>query len=153
MIIFKEKGKRNNLSLHSAFNNLVPSCTDFSIGKKKEKKMAASKTLFRAGASLVTRFTNKNPSISHRIITGIPEVAHTPKFLPSFFIPQPHSTTLLHFQLNQNDAESLTNLSSEGFLHPSGLPYLPFFLPNGTLRFCRFFFLFMYFVSGNSNFS
>ncbi|KAI3455574.1 hypothetical protein Pfo_012237 [Paulownia fortunei] len=43
------------------------------------------------------------------------------------------ATTLLHFQLHQINAESLRKLSSEGFLYPSGLPSLPFFLPNGEI--------------------
>ncbi|PIN20666.1 D-amino-acid oxidase [Handroanthus impetiginosus] len=94
--------------------------------------MASSKTLIRTGFSLMTRFLNQklhqnpNPIISQR-----PELIAPRKFLPALFIPQSHETTPVHFPQHQNDAQLVSKLSSEGFLYPSGLPSLPFFLPDG----------------------
>ncbi|KAG8380105.1 hypothetical protein BUALT_Bualt07G0159000 [Buddleja alternifolia] len=89
--------------------------------------MANSKTLIRTGVSLVTRLLHPNPIPGHRILTRSPELIAPPKLFQSLFIPQ---TTPLHFPSHQNDAESLRKLSCEGFLYPSGLPSLPFLLPN-----------------------
>ncbi|KAG8388397.1 hypothetical protein BUALT_Bualt02G0121600 [Buddleja alternifolia] len=87
--------------------------------------MASSKTLIRSGASLMTRFLNRtlhpNPNQS---ISWNPELIAPTKFFPYLL----RNTTPLHFP---NDAESLRKLSSEGFLYSSGLPSLPFFLPDG----------------------
>ncbi|KAI3463262.1 hypothetical protein Pfo_019925 [Paulownia fortunei] len=94
--------------------------------------MASSKTLIRTGVSLMTRFLNQtlhpNPN---PIMSQSPELIAPRKFFPSLFIPQSHKTTPFHFPQHQDDVEPLRKLSSEGFLYPSGLPSLPFFLPNG----------------------
>ncbi|RXH67391.1 hypothetical protein DVH24_027538 [Malus domestica] len=88
----------------------------------------ASKTLIRTGASLINRFLSKpllhpNPSPNRHIVSHGLEI--TPKMFPSLS----HFDTSL--RLPQNDAESLRRVSSEGFLYPCGLPYLPFYLPDG----------------------
>ncbi|TQD83803.1 hypothetical protein C1H46_030624 [Malus baccata] len=90
----------------------------------------ASKTLIRTGASLINRFLSKpslhpNPNPNRHIVSHGLEI--TPKMFPSLS----HFDTSL--RLPQNDAESLRRVSSEGFLYPCGLPYLPFYLPDGTL--------------------
>ncbi|PIN22287.1 hypothetical protein CDL12_05008 [Handroanthus impetiginosus] len=94
--------------------------------------MASSKSLIRAGVSLMTRFLNPNPNPANQLLSRSSRTIAPPKFLPSLFIPQSHTTTPLHFQLHVNDDVALNKLSNEGFLYPSGLPYLPFFLPTGT---------------------
>ncbi|KAB2611200.1 hypothetical protein D8674_019232 [Pyrus ussuriensis x Pyrus communis] len=88
----------------------------------------ASKTLIRTGASLIKRFLSKpllppNPNPNRHIVSHGLEI--TPKMFPSLS----HFDTYL--RLPQNDAESLRRVSSEGFLYPCGLPYLPFYLPDG----------------------
>ncbi|KAM1060209.1 hypothetical protein TB1_024152 [Malus domestica] len=88
----------------------------------------ASKTLIRTGASLINRFLSKpllhpNRSPNRHIVSHGLEI--TPKMFPSLS----HFDTSL--RLPQNDAESLRRVSSEGFLYPCGLPYLPFYLPDG----------------------
>ncbi|GER52373.1 ribosomal protein L34 [Striga asiatica] len=92
--------------------------------------MASSKNLFRTGVSLMNRFLNQtahpNPN---SIICHSPEPIAPRKLVPTLFIPQSHKTTPLRFQPDQDAVEPIINLSSEGFLYPSGLPSLPFFLP------------------------
>ncbi|CAA2959540.1 uncharacterized protein LOC111367686 [Olea europaea var. sylvestris] len=92
--------------------------------------MASSKTLIRTGVSLINRFVNptvnSNPIPIHRILCQSPPLINPPQLFPSHFLPQSH-TSFLQFPQNQNDAESRREL----FLHPSGIPFLPFFLPEG----------------------
>ncbi|XP_073147318.1 uncharacterized protein [Henckelia pumila] len=83
--------------------------------------MASSKTLIRSGALLMTRFIYKNTSPFLSRSSDI--LAAPPRIPPS---PPP-----LLFPRYQNDADSIRKLSSDGFLYPSGLPSLPFFLPEG----------------------
>lgn len=90
----------------------------------------ASKTLIRTGASLMNRILSKpllhpNPNSNHQIVSHGLEI--TPKLFPSL------SNFDTSFRLPQNDAESLKRVSYEGLVYPFGLPYLPFFLPDGTL--------------------
>ncbi|KAH0982405.1 hypothetical protein GBA52_009582 [Prunus armeniaca] len=90
----------------------------------------ASKTLIRTGASLMNRILSKpmlhpNPNSNHQIVSHGLEI--TPKLFPSL------SNFDNSFRLPQNDAESLKRVSYEGLVYPCGLPYLPFFLPDGTL--------------------
>ncbi|CAA0816181.1 Ribosomal protein L34 [Striga hermonthica] len=88
--------------------------------------MASSKTLIRAGASLMTRFLNQTAGTNpNHILCQRPQLVVPRTVSPSLFIPQSHKATPLH----QDDVEPLRKLSSEGFFYPSGLPYLPFFLP------------------------
>ncbi|XP_057797164.1 uncharacterized protein LOC131013147 [Salvia miltiorrhiza] len=94
--------------------------------------MASSKSLIRAGASMATRFlsrafhTSPNPFLSakHELIAA-------PKLLPSLFSPQSQKLAPFYSPQPQNDVESIRKLNSEGFLYPSGLPSLPFLLPEG----------------------
>ncbi|XP_071742432.1 uncharacterized protein [Rutidosis leptorrhynchoides] len=83
----------------------------------------SSKTLIRTGASLMTRIMNPvyhhNPN--HNLIPQIFEIT------PKVYTPPPFP----FLNLIQNDAETLTRVSSEGFLYPCGLPSLRFFLPDG----------------------
>lgn len=90
----------------------------------------ASKTLIRTGASLMNRFLSKpflqpNPNSNHQIVSHGLEI--TPKLFPSL------SNLDTSLRLPQNDAESIRRVFNEGFVHPCGLPYLPFILPDGTL--------------------
>ncbi|XP_073052724.1 uncharacterized protein [Primulina eburnea] len=83
--------------------------------------MASSKTLIQSGVFLMKRFIYTNPSPFLSRTTEI--VAAPPRILPS---PPP-----LQFPRYQDDADSIRKLSSDGFLYPSGIPSLPFFLPEG----------------------
>lgn len=90
----------------------------------------ASKTLIRTGASLMNRFLSKpflqpNPNSNNQIVSHGLEI--TPKLFPSL------SNLDTSLRLPQNDTESIRRIFNEGFVHPCGLPYLPFILPDGTL--------------------
>ncbi|KAK4591113.1 hypothetical protein RGQ29_021345 [Quercus rubra] len=94
----------------------------------------ASKTLARTGASLVNRFLsnpflrqspNQNPN--QRIVSQGLDV--TPKLFPSLS----KFKNSLHLPRYQNDAESIRKVASEGFVYPSGLPSLSFYLPEGDV--------------------
>ncbi|GER45027.1 ribosomal protein L34 [Striga asiatica] len=88
--------------------------------------MASSKTFIRAGASLMNRFLNQTARTNPiHILSQSPQLIVPRTISPVLFIPQSHKTKPLH----QDDVEPVRKLSSEGFLYPSGLPYLPFFLP------------------------
>ncbi|KAK4413782.1 50S ribosomal protein L34 [Sesamum alatum] len=94
--------------------------------------MASSKTLIRTGVSLMTRFLNRTPLANpNAVISQTPELISPPKFVPSLLIPQFDKATPVQFPQHQNEAELHRKLFSEGFLYPSGLPSLPFFLPEG----------------------
>ncbi|XP_015576095.1 uncharacterized protein LOC8284710 [Ricinus communis] len=77
----------------------------------------ATKTLIRTGASLMNRMINRQI------------LAHSLEITPQLFPSISKFQNSLHFP--QNDTLSITRLSNEGFLHPSGLPSLRFFLPDG----------------------
>lgn len=94
----------------------------------------ASKTLVRTGASLVSRFLSNpflrqspNPNPNQRIVSQGLDIA--PKLFPSLS----KFENSLHLPQYQNDAESIRKVASEGFVYPSGLPSLSFYLPEGTL--------------------
>ncbi|KZV31818.1 hypothetical protein F511_25931 [Dorcoceras hygrometricum] len=80
--------------------------------------MASSKTLIRSGVSLMARVIRTNPTPFLSASSEI--VAAPPRILPS---------PPLYFPRYQNEADSTAKLSSHGFLYPSGLPFIPFFLP------------------------
>ncbi|XP_021903075.1 uncharacterized protein LOC110818484 [Carica papaya] len=88
----------------------------------------ATKTLIKAGASLVNRVFSspilrvQTPKSNQHAVSQRLQI--TQPLFPSLskLQPSPH--------LPQNDADSLSRLSSEGFLYPSGLPSLRFFLPD-----------------------
>ena len=94
----------------------------------------ASKNLARTGASLVNRFfpnpflrQSPNPNPNQRIVSQGLDV--TPKLFPSLS----KFENSLHLPQYQNDAELIRKVASEGFVYPSGLPSLSFYLPEGTL--------------------
>ncbi|XP_050285539.1 uncharacterized protein LOC126725077 isoform X2 [Quercus robur] len=94
----------------------------------------ASKTLVRTGASLVNRFLSNpfllqspNPNTNQRIVSQGLDV--TPKLFPSLS----KFENSLHLPQYQNDAESIRKVASEGFVYPSGLPSLSFYLPEGDV--------------------
>lgn len=102
--------------------------------------MASSKTLFRAGASMATRFLNRAFHTSPTpLLSPKPELIAARKLLPSLFVPQFQKMAPFQFPQSQNDVDSLQKLNSEGFLYPSGLPSLPFFLPEGNPFYWGFF--------------
>ncbi|KAL2234803.1 UNVERIFIED_CONTAM: hypothetical protein Sindi_1212500 [Sesamum indicum] len=101
--------------------------------------MASSKTLIRTGVSLMTRFLNRTPHANpNPIISQTPELIALPKLLPSLLIPQFDKATLVQFPQHQSEVELQRKLSSQGFLYPTGLPSLPFFLPEGNFQFFVF---------------
>ncbi|KAJ4717870.1 Ribosomal protein L34 [Melia azedarach] len=81
----------------------------------------ATKTLIRTGASLMNRLLSKsNPFLLHQ------NNATRHQIFPSL--------SKLQTSLNlspRNDDASLPRFTSPGFLYPSGLPSLEFFLPEG----------------------
>ncbi|KAK8479946.1 hypothetical protein V6N13_032775 [Hibiscus sabdariffa] len=88
----------------------------------------ATKSLIRNGALLMNRVfanqvLNPNPISNHRFVNQGFQI--TPQLFPSLskLKPAPH--------LPQNDADSVSQVSSIGFLYPTGLPSLRFFLPDG----------------------
>ncbi|XP_075667161.1 uncharacterized protein LOC142636758 [Castanea sativa] len=94
----------------------------------------ASKTLVRTGASLVNRFLSNpflrqspNPNSNQRIVSQGLDIA--PKLFPSLS----KFENSLHLPQYQNDAESIRKVASEGFVYPSGLPSLSFYLPEGDV--------------------
>ncbi|THG19401.1 hypothetical protein TEA_025786 [Camellia sinensis var. sinensis] len=90
----------------------------------------ASKTLVRTGASLMNRLLNpllqqqqKNTSSNHLIASSCLEI--TPMIFPPSLSKFQTSLNFPH-----NDSDPLKRLSFDGFLYPSGLPSLRFFLPD-----------------------
>ncbi|GMI72378.1 hypothetical protein like AT3G13882 [Hibiscus trionum] len=88
----------------------------------------ATKSLIKNGALLMNRvfanqFLNPNPITNHRVVNQGLQIA--PQLFPSLSKQKP----ALH--LTQNDADSISQVSSMGFLYPTGLPSLRFFLPDG----------------------
>ncbi|KAL4311371.1 hypothetical protein GQ457_01G047470 [Hibiscus cannabinus] len=88
----------------------------------------ATKSLIRNGALLMNRVfanqcLNPNPITNHRVANQGLQI--TPQLFPSLSKPEPS----LH--LAQNDVDSLSQVSSMGFLYPTGLPSLRFFFPDG----------------------
>ncbi|KAK0595270.1 hypothetical protein LWI29_005153 [Acer saccharum] len=81
----------------------------------------ATKTLLRTGASLVNRLVSN--AFLHQ---KNPNPNSTSTIFPSL------SNLQTHIRLPQNDTDSYSKLvSHQGFLYPSGLPSLEFFLPEG----------------------
>ncbi|KAJ0249329.1 Ribosomal protein L34 [Hirschfeldia incana] len=90
----------------------------------------AAKTLIRSGASLMNRFLSKPvTNIVQNNLRLFQLVAPQRQELPPCFFP---SLTNLQNLLNPprpNESATLQELRERGFLHPSGLPSLEFFLP------------------------
>ncbi|EPS62022.1 hypothetical protein M569_12772 [Genlisea aurea] len=93
--------------------------------------MASSKTLIRSGASLVARFLQQKVPSSSVLTPGCEVIASPSGILFSSLITQSQKISPLPPPKHRKDAELLRTTSSSGFLHPCGLPYLPFFLPDG----------------------
>lgn len=82
----------------------------------------ATKTLIRTGASLLNRLVSSKPNT---LLVHQSNTAHHHQF-PSLSKIQ----TSLYLP-SSSDSVSLTRVASQGFLYPSGLPSLEFYLPNG----------------------
>ncbi|OMO49320.1 Ribosomal protein L34 [Corchorus olitorius] len=87
----------------------------------------ATKALIRTGASLMNRLKvnpvlTPNPISTHRIANQGSQI--TPQLFPSL------SKLQQSLHLPQNDVDPVSKVSSIGFLYPTGLPSLPFFLPD-----------------------
>lgn len=92
---------------------------------------SSSKTLIRTGVSLISRLMTQNLRCSAQT----PEIANptlTSRLFPSLYSQSQSSIPL---NLPQSDVDSLKKVSTEGFLYPTGLPSLPFFLPDGKSLF------------------
>jgi large subunit ribosomal protein L34 len=103
----------------------------------------ATKNLIRAGASLMNRLMiSKNPIFHQNAISTHQTL--TPHLFPS---------SVSNFQ--QTDFLSITKLAvaNQDFLHPSGLPSLEFFLPDGTLLIYYAFLIYGFFSSSRNNFT
>ncbi|KAG2728778.1 hypothetical protein I3760_01G220100 [Carya illinoinensis] len=91
----------------------------------------ASRKLVRTGASLLNRlssnpFVHQNPNTNLRIVSEGLDIS--PKLFPSLSKFQ----TSLHLP-QQNHAEFLQKVTSEGYLYPCGLPSFRFFLQDGDV--------------------
>ncbi|XP_010487165.1 PREDICTED: uncharacterized protein LOC104765186 [Camelina sativa] len=90
----------------------------------------AAKTLIRSGASLMNRFLSKPTMnlVQSNLRASIQQIAPQRQELPPYFFP---SLSNLQSTLNSspNDTASIQELNDRGFLYPSGLPSLEFFLP------------------------
>ncbi|CAG7877634.1 unnamed protein product [Brassica rapa] len=89
----------------------------------------AAKTLIRSGASLMNRFLSKpTTNLLQNNLRSIQQIAPQGPELPPYFPP---SFSNLRSSLHSppNDTVTLKELTERGFLHPSGLPSLEFFLP------------------------
>ncbi|CAF2101590.1 unnamed protein product [Brassica napus] len=89
----------------------------------------AAKTLIRSGASLMNRFLSKpTTNLLQNNLRSFQQIApHGPE-LPPFFPPS-FSNLQSWLHSPRNDIVTLKELTERGFLHPSGLPSLEFFLP------------------------
>ncbi|CAN4100089.1 unnamed protein product [Withania somnifera] len=86
---------------------------------------SSSQTLMRTGVSLISRLMSQN----FRCSAQTPEVANR-TLLTCRLFPSLSSQYLVPLQLPQSDVDSLKKVSTEGFLYPTGLPSLPFLLPD-----------------------
>ncbi|TMX03964.1 hypothetical protein EJD97_012723 [Solanum chilense] len=87
---------------------------------------SSSKTLIRTGVSLISRLMTQNLRCSAQT----PQIANptlTSRLFPSL---SSHSQSPVRLDLPQSDVDSFKKVSTEGFLYPTGLPSLPFFLPD-----------------------
>ncbi|CAN6893577.1 unnamed protein product [Brassica oleracea var. botrytis] len=89
----------------------------------------AAKTLIRSGALLMNRFLSKpTTNLVKNNLRSFQQIAPQGPELPPYFPP---SLSNLQRSLYSppNDTVTLKELTERGFLHPSGLPSLEFFLP------------------------
>jgi hypothetical protein len=114
-----------------------------SLPLRKEERKMATKNLIRAGASLMNRLIiSKNPILHPNAVSTHQTL--TPHLFPS---------SVSNFQ--PTDFLSITKLAvaNQDFLHPSGLPSLEFFLPDGTLLIYYAFLIYGFFSSSRNNFT
>ncbi|XP_009146435.1 uncharacterized protein LOC103870086 [Brassica rapa] len=89
----------------------------------------AAKTLIRSGASLMNRFLSKpTTNLLQNNLRSIQQIAPQGPELPPYFPPS-FSNLQSSLHSPRNDTVTLKELTERGFLHPSGLPSLEFFLP------------------------
>ncbi|CAN7001534.1 unnamed protein product [Brassica rapa subsp. trilocularis] len=106
----------------------------------------AAKTLIRSGASLMNRFLSKpTTNLLQNNLRSIQQIAPQGPELPPYFPPS-FSNLQSSLHSPRNDTVTLKELTERGFLHPSGLPSLEFFLPEAlsllfvsTLQSCTLF--------------
>ncbi|KAH0666442.1 hypothetical protein AABB24_031457 [Solanum stoloniferum] len=87
---------------------------------------SSSKTLIQTGVSLISRLMTQNLRCSAQT----PQIANptlTSRLFPSL---SSQSQSPIRLDLPQSDVDSFKKVSTEGFLYPTGLPSLPFFLPD-----------------------
>ncbi|CAH8343384.1 unnamed protein product [Eruca vesicaria subsp. sativa] len=89
----------------------------------------AAKTLIRSGALLMNRFLSKpTTNLVQNNLRAIQQIAPQRQELPPYF-PSSFSNLQSSLHPRLNDKVTLQELTQRGFLHPSGLPSLEFFLP------------------------
>lgn len=87
---------------------------------------SSSKTLIRTGVSLISRLMAQNLRCSAQM----PEIANPTLTSRLFPYLSSQSQSPIRLDLPQSDVDSFKKVSTEGFLYPTGLPSLPFFLPD-----------------------
>ncbi|XP_071742443.1 uncharacterized protein [Rutidosis leptorrhynchoides] len=88
--------------------------------------MSSSKTLIRAGASIMARLMNQRPvQFASQSFDIAPKLSTLPPAFPSL------SKFRNAVNSAQNDSGSVNRVLPEQLLYPCGLPSLEFFLPNG----------------------
>ncbi|KAF3662374.1 50S ribosomal protein L34 [Capsicum annuum] len=99
---------------------------------------SSSQTLIRTGVSLISRMM-RSQNLRCSTAAQTPEIANanrtllTARLFPSLFSQsnsQLQSQSPIPLNVPQSEVDSLKKLSTEGFLYPTGLPSLPFFLPD-----------------------
>ncbi|KFK38747.1 hypothetical protein AALP_AA3G155600 [Arabis alpina] len=89
----------------------------------------AAKTLIRSGASLMNRILTKpTTNVVQTNLRSLHQIAQQGQEIPPYFFPS-LSNIQSSFNSQPNDTFPLKELSERGFLYPSGLPSLEFFLP------------------------
>ncbi|KAJ4893559.1 Ribosomal protein L34 [Raphanus sativus] len=90
----------------------------------------AAKTLIRSGASLMNRFLSKPAAnLVRNNLRPFQQIAPQGPELPPYFPPSFSNLQSSSLPSPPNDTVTLRELTERGFLHPSGLPSLEFFLP------------------------
>ncbi|KAG2305679.1 hypothetical protein Bca4012_085220 [Brassica carinata] len=90
----------------------------------------AAKTLIRSGASLMNRFLSKpTTNLVKNNLRSFQQIAPQGQELPPYFPPSFSNLQSSLCSRPPSDTVTLRELTERGFLHPSGLPSLEFFLP------------------------
>ncbi|KAG5601939.1 hypothetical protein H5410_033309 [Solanum commersonii] len=87
---------------------------------------SSSKTLIRTGVSLISRLMTQNLRCSAQT----PQIANPILTSRLFLSLSSQSQSPIRLDFPQPDVDSFKKVSTEGFLYPTGLPSLPFFLPD-----------------------